>query len=245
MSSDDIFENESDLIQARRQKLADLREKGIDPFKIEAFDRKLQVCGEAREYPGSVGVIREFEKLEGQQSEESPNMRVAAAGRVVAMREMGKAAFVHIEDEAGRIQVYFRIDKLGEEQYGLVKLTDLGDFIGVEGNVFRTRTGEVTIAAESMQILSKALRPAPFGKQKGEEKYSALEDLEQRRRQRYLDLMVNSDVRRDFTIRADLIAAMRRFLNERCFIEVETPTLQPIPGGATARPFVTHHNALD
>ncbi|MDO8587112.1 MAG: lysine--tRNA ligase [Armatimonadota bacterium] len=249
MDSDNIILDENDLIQARRQKLAELRARGIDPFKVEVFERRLRVAGEERAFPGAAGVIEEFEKLESepsaQESDQASGVHTAVAGRVVAMREMGKAAFAHIEDESGRIQVYLRIDKLGEEVYSLVRLLDLGDFVGVAGDVFRTRTGEVTVAAQTLQILSKSLRPAPLGKQKGEEKYSALEDPEQRRRQRYLDLMVNREVRSDFRVRADLIAAIRRLLNDRGFMEVETPTLQPIPGGAAAKPFITHHNALD
>jgi lysyl-tRNA synthetase class 2 len=249
LNTENIIQDENELIQARKQKLAELREKGADPFKVESFDRWLRVNNESVPFPGSPGVVLEFETLESdiqaQEADQTPDIQVAIAGRVVAMRYMGKAAFFHIEDEHGRIQVYFKKDKIGDDAYSIVGLADLGDFIGVSGSVFRTRTGEVSIAAESVQILSKALRPAPLGKQRGDEKFSALEDPEQRRRQRYLDLIVNREVRTDFKVRADLIAAIRRFLNDRAFMEVETPTLQPIPGGAAAKPFVTHHNALD
>jgi lysyl-tRNA synthetase, class II len=248
VSPENLFENESDLVQARMQKLADLREKGSDPFKVESFDRWLRVRGKEHNYTGTQDVIKAFEDVDAdlKESPEAPrNVKVAIAGRIVSMRQMGKATFAHIEDETGRMQIYFKIDKLGEEAYSLVRLLDLGDFIGIEGYVFRSRTEEITVSAESLQVLSKALRPAPLGKQKDGEQFSALHDPEQRRRQRYLDLMVNREVRRDFKVRADMIAAIRKFLNEQGFMEVETPTLQPIPGGAAAKPFVTHHNALD
>jgi lysyl-tRNA synthetase, class II len=157
------IQDENELIQARRQKLADLREKGIDPFKSESFDRQLRIKGESLAFPGSSGVIAEFEKLEAelkaQESEQAPDIQTAVAGRVVAMRDMGKAAFVHIEDESGRMQAYFKKDKLGDEAYSLVRLIDLGDFIGIAGGVFRTRTGEVTVAAETLQIPPRPCAP--------------------------------------------------------------------------------------
>jgi lysyl-tRNA synthetase class 2 len=152
---------------------------------------------------------------------------------------MGKSTFAHIEDGSGRIQIYFKRDDLGEEAYETFKRDfDLGDFIGVEGHPFRTRTGEVTVRVQSYQLLSKALHPLP-------EKWHGLKDVEIRYRQRYLDLIANEEVRHIFTTRTRVVAAMRRFLDEQGFLEVETPTLQPIYGGAMARPFTTHHNALD
>ncbi len=164
---------------------------------------------------------------------------VRVAGRLVAWRAMGKATFAHIQDVSGRLQLYLRRDIMGDEQYAHHGRTlDIGDIIGAEGRLFRTRTGEVTVEAKKVELLAKALRPLP-------EKWHGLTDVEKRYRQRYLDLITSEESLRVFVVRSKVIAAMRRFLDERGFIEVETPALQPLYGGAAARPFTTHHNTLD
>jgi lysyl-tRNA synthetase, class II len=171
---------------------------------------------------------------------------VRVAGRVVAIRGHGKTTFAHLEDQTGRIQLYFRRDDLGEHAYGLVALLHLGDIIGVQGSVFVTRTGEITVRAADLALLAKALRPLPMGKADADGAlHGGLTDPETRYRQRYADLAVHPEVREVFRIRARTISHLRRFLDERGFLEVETPVLQPIYGGAMARPFVTHHLALD
>jgi len=174
---------------------------------------------------------------------------VAVAGRLVSFRDKGKTAFGHLEDEAGRIQIYFRADTLGEA-HRLIGLLDLDDHLGVEGKLFRTRTGEVSVWAHRVTLLAKSLRPLPRGKRQRQEAgeevvYGDLTDPEVRYRQRYADLAVHPEVREIFRTRTKAIAYLRRFLDERGFLEVETPALQPLHGGAAARPFVTHHNALD
>ncbi|UCC25388.1 MAG: lysine--tRNA ligase, partial [Gemmatimonadales bacterium] len=177
--------------------------------------------------------------------------RVRVGGRIVAWRGHGKSAFAHLEDARGRIQLYFRKNVLGDEAFAELDLLDLGDWIGVEGPLFRTRTGEVTVQVDSWELLSKSLRPLPMGKVEvdpdtGERTvYSGFADQESRYRQRYADLAVHPEVREVFRIRARVIAEMRRFLDDEGFLEVETPALQPLYGGAAARPFVTRHNALD
>ncbi|NNF05677.1 MAG: lysine--tRNA ligase [Candidatus Eisenbacteria bacterium] len=163
---------------------------------------------------------------------------VSVAGRMMARRSHGKSTFVHVQDKSGRIQVYFKLDILGEKNYELVKRLDLGDLIGVTGTLFETRTGEKTIQAKSITFLAKSLRPLP-------EKWHGLKDVEIRYRQRYLDLIVNEDTRKVFRARAAIVSAIRRFLDGRDFLEVDTPILQPIYGGAFATPFTTHHEALD
>ena len=159
------------------------------------------------------------------------------AGRIVALRDFGKAAFIHIQDRTGRIQAYIRKDKIGEEKFKIFKLMDIGDFIGLKGSFFRTRTGELTILAADVILLSKSLRPLP-------EKWHGLTDVETRYRQRYVDLVVNDRVKEVFIMRSRIIEAIRDFFTKKEFLEVETPMMQPIPGGATARPFKTFHNAL-
>jgi lysyl-tRNA synthetase class 2 len=189
----------------------------------------------------SEAIIKDFESKE--------NTTVSLAGRVMSVRLMGKAAFFHLQDRTGKIQVYIRKDKVGDKAYDLFKLLDIGDLVGVEGLVFKTRTGEISILAEKFQLLAKSLRPLPIVKEKIEEDertvYDQFADVEMRYRQRYVDLIVNPQVRDVFVTRTKIIRAMRKFLDSYDFLEVETPVLQPIYGGAAARPFVTHHNTLD
>jgi len=224
-----IFSKEQDdLVEQRREKLERLKAAGLDPFRIERYERTHL----------SADIRCHFEALAGQ--------KVRIAGRLVAIRPMGKATFAHLLDGAGRIQIYFKLDALGEERYGLLKLFDIGDFLGVEGTVFKSKTGEITVLVEEMAILCKALRPVPIGKQKEDgEHWYGLHDVEQRYRQRYLDLLANPPVREVMIRRTRIIQAIRDFLNARGFLEVETPVLQPMAGGAAARPFITHHNTLD
>jgi lysyl-tRNA synthetase class 2 len=158
---------------------------------------------------------------------------------------MGKASFVDLRDESGRIQLYFKLDRLGPEQFALLDLLDPGDFLGAEGALFRTRTGEVTLEVEAFELLAKAVRPLPLGKTVGEEHHGDVTDVELRYRQRYADLAVHPEVREHFRRRSRIITGIRRFLDERGYVEVETPVLQSVAGGAAARPFLTHHNALD
>jgi lysyl-tRNA synthetase class 2 len=222
------------VVRDRHATLEALRQRGVEPFAYR-FD--------------PTHTAAEALALYGDREGEGPTVRVA--GRIVALREMGKSTFAHIADRTGRIQLYFRVNTLGEDGYALVRLLDLGDWIGVEGALFRTRTGEVTVQAASLTLLAKSLRPLPLGKEEidtetGERRvYSGLTDREARYRQRYVDLAVHPEVREVFVARAKVITAIRRFLDERGFLEVETPILQPIYGGASARPFVTHHNTLD
>ena len=181
-------------------------------------------------------VIEQFGHMDGETLEResgSSNM----AGRIMSRRDFGKASFIHIKDRTGRIQAYVRKDRVGDEKFKVFKLMDIGDFIGVKGSLFRTRTDELTILAENLELLSKSVRPLP-------EKWHGLTDVETRYRQRYVDLIVNEPVREVFVMRSRIIQAVRRFLVKKDFLEVETPMMQPIPGGATARPFRTFHNAL-
>ncbi|GBD33394.1 MAG: lysine--tRNA ligase [Gemmatimonadales bacterium] len=213
--------------QARREKLKLLKELGIEPFAY-GFDRT-HTAAEA------LAAYRPEEELE-----------VRAAGRIVSLRRHGKTTFAHLADASGKIQLYFRKDQLGEHGYRLVELLDLGDHIGVSGRLFTTKTGEITVRVEGLVLLAKALRPLPLGKEdESGERHSTLSDPETRYRQRYADLAVHPEVRSVFRMRARTIAYVRSFLDARGYVEVETPVLQPIYGGALARPFVTHHNALD
>ena len=214
------------LIANRREKLAALRKLGVDPYP-----RRFRVSEPIR-------VLRE--RLEGVPPEElvAQPPRVRLAGRIQAIRGHGKVAFADVVDGVAKLQVYIRRDRLNEETWRLFALLDLGDFIGVEGEVFRTRTGELSVAADRLTVLSKGLRPMP-------EKYHGLADREARARQRYLDLLANPDSRAEFEARSRLVSGIRHFLEQRGFLEVETPMMHPIPGGASARPFVTHHNTMD
>ena len=210
----------SELLQVRRDKLAALREQGQDPFVITRFD----VTHHSDE------IKERFEEMEGQ--------GVRLAGRLMSKRGMGKAVFSDLQDGAGRIQLYVRIDDVGEEALAAFKKYDIGDIVGVEGEVFRTKRGEISIKAKTITLLSKSLLPLP-------EKFHGLTDVETRCRQRYVDLIMNPDVKRNFTIRSQFIKYVRDFMDARGYMEVETPVLNTISGGATARPFITHHNTLD
>ncbi|HIE03853.1 MAG TPA: lysine--tRNA ligase [Candidatus Latescibacteria bacterium] len=223
---------EDQLIGRRREKLAKLREMGVEPYPY-----RFQATHTSRE------VKDEFDALS------SARDPVSLAGRIMSIREHGKTCFSHIQDGEGRIQIYIRRDVVGNEAFSAFKLLDIGDIIGVRGTVFRTRTGEITVEVRSFQVLCKSLRPLPVVKEKveGDKRiiYDPFTDKEQRYRQRYVDLIVNPDVREVFRRRTEIIRVLREFLDERGFLEVETPVLQPVYGGASARPFVTHHNALD
>lgn len=221
------IQDTNELIQDRLRKLSELKQRGIDPFAVERFDRT-HVAAD---------VLSNFEELE--------NKDVKAAGRIVSIREMGKASFAHIEDDSGKIQLYLKKDEVGEEKYSLIKLMDIGDFIGVEGFVFRTRTGEISIHVKDFTLLAKSLRPAPFGKEKGDEHWYGLQDVELKYRERHLDLMTNRQSKETFVKRSKIVSTVRRFFDNRGYLEVETPVLQSVAGGAAARPFTTYHNALD
>jgi lysyl-tRNA synthetase class 2 len=230
------------VLRARREKLAALRAKGIHPFAY-SFD----VTATAAEASAS------FEDAErgGRLGSDGQGPSTKLGGRIVAWRDMGKSAFAHIEDRAGRIQVYFRKDALGEESFENLALLDLGDWIGVEGTTFRTKTGEVTLRVRTWTLLTKSLRPLPMGKVEVDAAtgsrvvHSGFADQEARYRQRYADLAVHPEVREVFRTRARVITELRRFLDGEGFLEVETPVLQPMYGGASARPFVTQYRALD
>ncbi|MFQ6020382.1 MAG: lysine--tRNA ligase, partial [Dehalococcoidia bacterium] len=213
---------EQEIIEQRKAKLQRLRQGGTDPYP--ARFRRSHTAQEA---------LTLFETAADGAAEP-----VTVAGRVTAMREMGKATFIDLRDGSGRIQTYHKQDIVGAASYRALQDIDLGDFLGVSGTLFRTKTGEVSVQAQGYTLLAKALRPPP-------EKWHGLQDVEARYRQRYLDLIANAQVRDIFQGRSRIIAAIRRYLDGRGFIEVETPVLQAEAGGAAARPFVTYHNALD
>ncbi|MFC1477243.1 lysine--tRNA ligase [candidate division KSB1 bacterium] len=221
-----------ELRAVKLEKLEKIKKMGVNPYP--------------NKYPRThytAEIIDTFEQLE---KDETP---VSVAGRLIAVRKMGKAAFCHVRDSEGKIQIYVRKDKISEAQFELFDMLDIGDFIGIRGIAFRTRTGEITVLVDDLQLLSKTLLPLPIVKE--EEKdgdkvvHDAFVDKELRYRRRYLDLAVNPEVKEVFISRAKIITAMRKYLDDREYIEVETPVLQPIYGGASARPFKTHHNALD
>lgn len=222
----DSIEESSDLIKLRRDKLAQLCAKGINPY-INRFKVKDNV--------GSL--IDEFSEKSKEELEKI-GRQCLVGGRMMARRGHGKTAFCHIKDRTGQIQIYIRKDEIGEENYEIFSIFDIGDFIGVEGKLSKTKTGELTIFAKKISLLSKSLLPLP-------EKWHGLKDVELRYRQRYVDLIVNPEVKDIFVYRSKVIQAIREFLNQRDYLEVETPMMQPIAGGATAKPFKTHHNALD
>ena len=223
MTDDD---RESDLLRQRRENFEELRRLGVDPYP-RSFERTDTVQALVQAHDSKSGA-----ELDAAQT------TTRTAGRILAIRAFGKANFLVISDGRAKIQVYIRQDALPEHDFKTYKLLDFGDFIGVEGRLFRTRTNELTIHASSLEFLAKCFIPLP-------EKWHGLADIETRYRQRYLDLIVNPDSRRVFEVRSRALAAMRTFLNARGYLEVETPMMQPIAGGALARPFVTHHNALD
>ena len=212
-------EDLNELMRVRREKMTAFEEQGIEPFA-----RKYDVTIHASD------VIANFETLE--------EKSVRVAGRIMAIRGHGKASFVHVMDMSGKVQAYFRQDVIGEVEYEKFKLLDIGDIVGIEGIVFRTQRGEISLKTSSFEILAKSLRPLP-------EKWHGLKDVETRYRQRYLDLIVNPEVRNTFVTRSKIIKSLRNILDKRDYLEVETPMMHPIAGGAAARPFVTHHNALD
>lgn len=207
------------LMQIRRDKLNKLKEEGKDPFEITKYNRTHT----------SKQVAQNYEELEGKD--------VTVAGRIMAKRIMGKASFCHIQDGEGRIQSYVSINELGEESYKQFKEDDIGDIIGITGFVFKTKTGEISIHAKEVTLLSKSLRPLP-------EKYHGLKDTDLRYRQRYVDLIMNPEVKDTFLKRVQILQEIKNILNEKGYLEVETPILNTIAGGASARPFITHHNTL-
>ncbi len=216
-----------ELIETRKEKLDKLLELGINPYGYQY---------EATHYASDI-----LEKYETY----AETAEVSLAGRIMSIRSMGKASFAHIQDATDRIQIYLKLDAIGEKQYQAFTFLDIGDWIGVTGKVMKTRTGEITIFTESLTVLTKSLHPIPVVKEKAGEVYDAFSDKEQRYRQRYLDLIVNPQVKEIFVIRNAIIKSIRNFLDARGFVEVETPVLQPLYGGASARPFITHHNSLD
>ncbi len=215
----DIKEEDlNELMQVRREKLNDMRGKGIEPYG-----------GRYERSHLARFVLDNYDEME--------NKPVTMAGRIMSKRGMGKASFAHIQDSTGQIQIYIRSNDVGPGLYDFFGKLDIGDIIGVQGNIFKTRMGEITVAVTNFNLLSKSLRPLP-------EKWHGLKDVELRYRQRYVDLIVNPEVKEVFVTRSKIVRAFRNFLDSKGFLEVETPMMQVIPGGATAKPFVTHHNAL-
>ncbi|MBQ5535879.1 MAG: lysine--tRNA ligase, partial [Oscillospiraceae bacterium] len=210
----------SEILRVRREKLKTLQDAGMNPFEITTFD----VSHHAQEIKDN------FDALEGS--------AVSLGGRLMSKRGMGKVSFCDLQDRSGRIQIYARQDEMDDEAYQRFKKYDIGDIVGVKGEVFRTQRGEMSVRAREITLLSKSLQPLP-------EKFHGLQDKELRYRQRYVDLIMNPESKRNFEIRSKFVAYLRNYLNERGFMEVETPVLSPIAGGANARPFITHHNALD
>ncbi len=217
-----LNEEEQDLneiLKVRRSKLSELQENGKDPFRIVKYD-----VTHSTKY-----ILDNFEEMEGRE--------VSVAGRLMSKRGMGKASFCDVQDRDGRLQLYVRVNEIGDEEYAEFKKFDIGDIVGVKGEVFRTHKGEISIKVSSIIMLSKSLQPLP-------EKWHGLKDVDTRYRQRYVDLIVNPDVRKTFVARSRIITAIRKYLDDRDFLEVETPLLNTIPGGAAAKPFITHHNTL-
>ncbi|CAM3190067.1 lysine--tRNA ligase [Staphylococcus argensis] len=223
-----MSEEMNDQMQVRRQKLQELYDLGIDPFG-QKFDRTDMAEPLHEQWD-------QYSKEELKEKEDESHVTVA--GRIMTKRGKGKAGFAHIQDVTGQIQLYVRKDQIGEDQFAIWKSADLGDIVGIEGVMFKTNTGELSVKAKDFTLLTKALRPLP-------DKHHGLQDIEQRYRQRYLDLITNQDSTQTFINRSKILQEMRNFLNKKGFLEVETPMMHQIAGGAAARPFVTHHNALD
>ena len=221
-----MSEELNDQIVVRRQKMQNFRDNGMDPFGMR-FERTHL----------SQEIVNEYGELTKEELEEAGH-EVVIAGRVMTKRGKGKAGFAHLQDLKGQIQIYVRKDAIGEEAYEYYNTVDLGDILGVKGTVFKTKVGELSVKAKEIVFLTKALRPLP-------EKFHGLKDVEQRYRQRYLDLITSDTSKETFIVRSQIIRSMRRYLDNQGFLEVETPMLHSIAGGAAARPFVTHHNALD
>jgi lysyl-tRNA synthetase, class II len=222
MSQEDL----NDQFLVRREKMNQLREDGIDPFG-KRFERTNL----------AMEIIEEYNDLEKEELE-AKNISVTLAGRIMTKRGKGKAGFAHIQDLSGQVQIYVRKDAVGEERYKVFTSADLGDIVGVTGVLFRTQTGELSIKVKDFVFLTKALRPLP-------DKFHGLKDVEQRYRQRYLDLIMSQESKETFITRSKIIQSMRRYLDDHGYLEVETPMMHAIAGGAAARPFITHHNALD
>lgn len=216
----------NDQLIVRREKLHNLREQGIDPFG-KRFERTNSTTD-------LVSLYGEFSKEEL----EEKKIAVSIAGRIMTKRGKGKAGFAHVQDLHGQVQIYVRKDAVGDDEYELFKTADLGDLVGIEGKVFKTNVGELSVKATGFTLLTKSLRPLP-------DKYHGLKDVEQRYRQRYLDLITSMESRETFVTRSKIIREMRRYLDDNGYLEVETPMMHAIAGGASARPFTTHHNALD
>ncbi|GJF50512.1 lysine--tRNA ligase [Staphylococcus argenteus] len=223
-----MSEEMNDQMLVRRQKLQELYDLGIDPFGSK-FNRS-GLSSDLKE---------EWDKYSKEElAEKEEESHVSIAGRLMTKRGKGKAGFAHVQDLAGQIQIYVRKDQVGDEQFDIWKIADLGDIVGVEGVMFKTNTGELSVKAKKITLLAKSLRPLP-------DKFHGLQDIEQRYRQRYLDLITNENSTRTFINRSKIIQEMRNYLNNKGFLEVETPMMHQIAGGAAAKPFVTHHNALD
>ena len=214
------------IMDFRIEKLESLINNGIDPYppKFEPTHFSNEITSDYANYESK---------------------EVVVSGRIMALRKMGKASFAQLMDSKGRIQIFIRKDDIGDESYSNFKLLDIGDFIGVEGEVFKTKTGEISIKTTSLTILAKSIRPLPVVKEKDGQLFDSFADKEQRYRNRHLDLILNPDVKQTFLNRSIITKSIRNFLDNKGFLEVETPILQPIYGGANARPFITHHNTLN
>ena len=222
----ELSEEINEQMQVRRDKLTTYREQGVDPFGGKFVRSHL-----------TDELIDTYDQFSKEELEDKEDV-VTIAGRVMTKRGKGKAGFAHIQDIQGQIQIYVRKDTVGDDAYDVFKTLDMGDIVGIKGKMFKTKVGELSVKATELHLLSKSLRPLP-------EKYHGLKDIEQRYRQRYLDLITNPESRETFVLRSKIIQSMRHYLDDHGFLEVETPMMHSIPGGAAARPFETHHNALD